>query len=222
MASFFDKLKKEMDIEMPQEETIEEENPIEKKIIKKVRKVRAKKLLKEAKPIRIVKEEIQSEPIEEIKEVEIKTASPKKEEVPIKKMETEQPKEETTFVPQKAKLIEREEKLFEAEGQLAVDIYQTEKYLVVQSAIAGVKIENLEITMEKDILTVKGRREKPFEEAGDYFSQECYWGPFSREIILPAEVDPNQTVAEMKEGILTIRIPKILREKKRKIAVRLG
>lgn len=211
-----------MGIEMPKEETIEEEEPIEKKIIKKVRKVRAKKLLKEAKPIRVVKEEIKSEPTEEIKEVEIKAAPPKKEEVPIKKMEIEQPKEETTFVTQKAKLIEREEKLFEPEGQLAVDIYQTEKDLVVQSAIAGVKIENLEITMEKDILTVKGRREKPYEETGDYFSQECYWGPFSREIILPAEVDPNQTVAEMKEGILTIRIPKILREKKRKIAVRLG
>ena len=106
-----------------------------------------------------------------------------------------------------------------AEGQLAIDVYQTEGDLVVQSAIAGVRPENLDIVLEKDILSIKGLREKPFNEEGDYFSQECYWGPFSREIILPAEVDPNQAKAQMKEGVLTIRIPKILREKKRKVVV---
>jgi len=106
-----------------------------------------------------------------------------------------------------------------AEGQLAIDVYQTEDDLVVQSAIAGVRPENLDIVLEKDILSIKGLREKPFNEEGDYFSQECYWGPFSREIILPAEVDPNQAKAQMKEGVLTIRIPKILREKKRKVVV---
>ena len=107
----------------------------------------------------------------------------------------------------------------EAAGQLAIDVYQTEGDLVVQSAIAGVRPENLDIVLEKDILSIKGLREKPFNEEGDYFSQECYWGPFSREIILPAEVDPNQAKAQMKEGVLTIRIPKILREKKRKVVV---
>ena len=106
------------------------------------------------------------------------------------------------------------------EGQLAIDIYQTEQDLVIQSAIAGVKPENLDISMEKDIIRIKGSREKPFEEKGDYFSQECFWGLFSREIILPAEIDPERAMAEMKNGILTIRIPKILREKKRRIVVR--
>jgi len=115
---------------------------------------------------------------------------------------------------------EKREKWFEPGGQLAIDVYQTENDLVIQSAIAGIKPENLDISMERDVITIKGSREKPFEEEGDYFSQECYWGPFSREIILPVEVDPNQATAEMKEGILTIRIPKILREKKRKITVK--
>ena len=103
---------------------------------------------------------------------------------------------------------------------MAIDIYQTEQDLVIQSAIAGVKPENLDISMEKDIIRIKGSREKPFEEKGDYFSQECFWGLFSREIILPAEIDPERAMAEMKNGILTIRIPKILREKKRRIVVR--
>jgi len=83
-----------------------------------------------------------------------------------------------------------------------------------------VKPEFLDISMERDVVTIKGTREKPFEEEGDYFAQECYWGSFSREVILPAEVDPDRAEATMKEGILTIRIPKILREKKRKIKVK--
>ena len=90
---------------------------------------------------------------------------------------------------------------------------------MILSAIAGVKPDSLDITMEKDIIIIRGSREKPFEESGDFFTQECFWGPFSREIILPAEVDPNRARAEMKEGILTIRIPKMLRERKRKIIV---
>ncbi|PIZ87070.1 MAG: hypothetical protein COX92_01985 [Candidatus Nealsonbacteria bacterium CG_4_10_14_0_2_um_filter_40_15] len=107
-----------------------------------------------------------------------------------------------------------------SEGQLAIDVYQTENDLVIQSAIAGVKPEILDISMEKDVINIKGSRQRPFEENGDYFSQECFWGPFSREIILPADVDPNRAEATMKDGILTIRIPKILREKKRRIVVR--
>jgi len=100
-----------------------------------------------------------------------------------------------------------------------VDVYQTDKELVIQSTIAGVKAEELEILMEKDMLIIKGTRENPFSEKGDYFNQECFWGPFSREVILPVEVDPNRIKAEMKDGILTIRMTKMQREKQRKIAV---
>ena len=110
--------------------------------------------------------------------------------------------------------------MFEPEGQLTIDVYQTENDLVIQSAIAGVKPESLDIVIERDMITIKGSREKPLEENGDYFSQECFWGSFSREVILPAEVDPERVEASMRDGILTIRIPKILREKKRKIAVK--
>lgn len=106
------------------------------------------------------------------------------------------------------------------EGQLAIDMYQTETELIIQSAVAGVRPEDLDISMERDIIVIKGNRKKPFEEQGDYFVQECFWGPFSREIILPAEVDPTKAEAEMKNNILTIKIPKIIREKKRKIVVR--
>jgi len=115
----------------------------------------------------------------------------------------------------------KKEKIFTLEGQLTVDVYQTEKELVIQSAVAGIKLKDLDISIERDRLTIRGKREKPVEsEKVNYFYQECYWGPFSREIILPAEVNPSRAQATFKEGILTIRMPKVEREKERKIEVK--
>jgi len=112
------------------------------------------------------------------------------------------------------------ESWLEPVGQLAVDVYQTENELVIQSAIAGVKSEDLDISLEGDVITISGERKKPVEEKEDYFSQECYWGKFSRQIISPVEVDPNRIEASLKDGILTVRAPKLLKEKKRKIIIK--
>jgi len=113
----------------------------------------------------------------------------------------------------------KKKKWFEPEGQLAVDFYQTTKDFVVQTAIAGIDSQDLEILIEKDTVIIRGRREKPLESANvDYFYQECYWGPFSREIILPQEVDTNRSEANMKDGILTIKMAKVDKEK-RKISI---
>jgi len=116
---------------------------------------------------------------------------------------------------------EKKKKWFEAEGQLAIDLYQTASDFVVQTAIAGINPKDLEIIIEKDTVVIRGRREKPQEaENPAYFYQECYWGPFSREIILPQEVDTSSSQAEMKNGILTIKVVKIDKEK-RKISVKI-
>jgi len=106
------------------------------------------------------------------------------------------------------------------DGQLTVNVYQTENDLVLQSAIAGVKVEELDVIIEDDVITIKGNRPNPLAENGDYFIEECYWGPFSRKVILPVEVDSTRADAAMKEGILTIRIPKIQREKKKKLTIK--
>ena len=106
------------------------------------------------------------------------------------------------------------------DGQLAVNVYQTDNDLVLQTAVAGVKAEELDVIIEDEVITIKGNRPNPLQESGDYFIEECYWGPFSRKIILPVEVDSSRADAAMKEGILTIRIPKIQREKKKKIMVK--
>ena len=112
-------------------------------------------------------------------------------------------------------------KLGGQEGQLAVDVYQTDTELVIQSAIAGIKPDDLDISIEADSVIIRGTREHPLEKGEkNYFYQECYWGQFSRQIMLPEETDSSRAEASMKEGILIIRIPKIEREKKRKIVVR--
>jgi HSP20 family protein len=106
------------------------------------------------------------------------------------------------------------------DGQLVVDIYETDKELIIQSAIAGIKNNKINIGLENDILIITGERENPTKDNNkNYFTQECYFGPFSREIILPREIDTSRIEAKVKEGILTIRMPKIERAKSKKIEV---
>lgn len=120
--------------------------------------------------------------------------------------------------PKKTK--EGRDRWFESEGKLPIDLYKSGDDLVIQSPIAGVTTEDLEIVIQGDIINIKGVRMKPTGEPDkSYFFQECYWGPFSRQIVLPEEVDPSRVQARLKDGILTIRIPRIEKDKKRKITI---
>lgn len=106
------------------------------------------------------------------------------------------------------------------DGQLVVDVYETDNELVIQSAIAGIKNNKIDIGLENDVLIIKGERENPIKDISkNYFTQECYFGPFSREIILPREVDTSRIEAKIKDGILTVRMPKIERAKNKKIQI---
>jgi HSP20 family protein len=97
----------------------------------------------------------------------------------------------------------------ESDGQLAIDVFQTEDKIIVKSTIAGVKPEDLKISLHHDLLTIKGHREtKEDVNEEDYLYRECYWGSFSRSIILPAEVDAKRVEAELESGVLTITLYK--------------
>ena len=120
--------------------------------------------------------------------------------------------------------LEKEEDAFdlddETEGQLTVDVYQTDSDIIVQSTVAGVVPDDLEVNITSESVTVRGTRKKGEKiRDKDYFYQECFWGRFSRSIILPQEVDPDRSKAELKNGILTIRMPKIHRQKAKKLKV---
>jgi HSP20 family protein len=102
-----------------------------------------------------------------------------------------------------------------SEGQLAVDVYETESEVIIKSAIAGVKPEDLEVFVHNDMLTIRGTRPPECSEHGArHLVRECHWGSFSRSLILPSEIDAENIGAELKNGVLTVRLPKIERSKK--------
>ena len=109
----------------------------------------------------------------------------------------------------------------EAEGQLTIDVYQTDDDIVIKSTIAGVKPEDLDVNINNDMITIRGERKQDEEiDPENYYYQECYWGPFSRSVILPIEIVAEKTEASMKNGILTLRMPKADTTRTRKIQVR--
>jgi HSP20 family protein len=108
----------------------------------------------------------------------------------------------------------------EEEGQLTVDVYQTEDEIVVKSTIAGVTADDMDISITNDMVTIKGGR-SPDEKIrqSDYYYRELYWGPFSRSIIFPEEIDADGAKASMKNGVLTIRLPKLAKNRIKKIKI---
>lgn len=106
-------------------------------------------------------------------------------------------------------------------GQLALDVYQDKDDVIVKSTIAGVKPEDLDISISSDSVTIRGERRRDEEiKEEDYFYQECYWGAFSRTVSLPVEVDVDKAEADIKDGILTLTLPKAGRTKTKKVKVR--
>jgi HSP20 family protein len=109
----------------------------------------------------------------------------------------------------------------EGEGQLTIDVYQTENDIVVKSTVAGISADDIDITVTGDMVTIRGNRHRDEEiPQENYYYQECYWGAFSRSVILPVDIDAERIDASMKNGILTIRLPKLEKEKTKKLKVR--
>lgn len=105
------------------------------------------------------------------------------------------------------------------EAQLLLDVFQDEKNIYIKSTIAGAKPDDIDISIHNDMLTVRGQRSQSSEvEEKDYFYKECYWGSFSRSIILPTEVKSDKISATLKSGVLTITLPKL--ERRRSIPIK--
>jgi len=99
-------------------------------------------------------------------------------------------------------------------GILTLDVFQKDNEIIIKSAIAGVSGKDLDISITNDTVSIKGTREEEEKEKGrDYFYQELHWGSFSRTVILPQEVDADEAKATLKNGVLTIILPKLSKVK---------
>lgn len=130
------------------------------------------------------------------------------------------------FEPKLAKVdevtIEPEEDDFdEGEGQLAIDVYQAGNDIIIEAPVAGVGIDDLDLEISPESVSIRGKREQHEKiEDNDYLYQECYWGKFSRSIILPQEINPDHATAMFKNGVLRIILPKVNKQKMKKVKVR--
>ena len=122
-----------------------------------------------------------------------------------------------TAVFKKNKLAEGEE-----DGQLTIDCYKTPQEIVIQSIVAGVKPDDLDVTITRDMVIIKGKRTRSSNTSSeDYLYQELYWGSFSRSIILDEEIDVDAAEAVLnKNGIITITLPKLDKNRSQKIKVK--
>jgi HSP20 family protein len=106
-------------------------------------------------------------------------------------------------------------------GELTVDVYQTNSHIIIKTIVAGVRPDDLDISISRDMVTIKGHREEVKEVSdADYFHKELYWGGFSRTIMLPEEIEVEESEANSRDGLLTIRLPKINKQKQTKLKVR--
>lgn len=95
-----------------------------------------------------------------------------------------------------------------AEGQLSVDVAQTDAELIIVATMAGTSPDKIELHLHNDLLTIRGERTSPVEASVEYFYQESFWGKFSRTIVLPVNVKAEMAQAQYKNGVLVIRLPK--------------
>ncbi len=154
---------------------------------------------------------------EEAKQITMEENSPKENLI----TNIPKPKPARVKKPAPVEKAEKEEWLPESEGQLTIDVYQTPSDIIIKSTIAGVNPEDIDISISNDMVTIKGYRAKDEEiKSEDYYYQECYWGAFSRSVILPVDIEADKAEASMKNGVLTLRLPKIEKIKTRKIKIK--
>ncbi|MFA6445858.1 MAG: Hsp20/alpha crystallin family protein [Candidatus Paceibacterota bacterium] len=109
----------------------------------------------------------------------------------------------------------------DTDGQLAVDVYQTPREIIIKTMTAGIRPEDLDIAITRDMVTIKGKREEAHEVSEEnYYHKELFWGSFSRTILLPQEVEIEEAEAKEEHGLLILRLPKIDKQRQAKLRVK--
>lgn len=108
------------------------------------------------------------------------------------------------------------------EGQLAVDVYHDANTVYIKAIIGGIQAEDIEVHLNNDMVTIKGKRIQPNADItpDHYYIQECYWGGFSRSIILPIDIQNDKVDAAIEHGVLLVTLPKSDRPKNTRIPIK--
>ncbi len=137
------------------------------------------------------------------------------------KLEDESPVERLEHIHVSEEPAYAAETEVEEEGQLTVDVYQTASDIVIKTMVAGVKPEDLDVSISRDTITIRGRREEDRNLSNvDYIHRELYWGAFSRTVVLPEEIDVDEAEAVEKYGLLILRLPKLDKHRQTKLKVK--
>ncbi len=92
--------------------------------------------------------------------------------------------------------------------QLTVDVYRRDDIIYVVSTVAGVTNEDLDVSIDNNVLSIKGIRRKPYVDSDcDLLLNECFWGEFYRELTINEKIDISKIKADLNAGILVIEIP---------------
>lgn len=119
------------------------------------------------------------------------------------------------------KVVQNDEDEETDDGELAVDVYEDNENIYVQSMVAGVDPSEIDVSIKRDAVYLSGNRINPADiPEEDYYHKELYWGKFSRKIDLPEEIDPERSEALEKHGLLILRLPKLNRKPSQKLNVR--
>ncbi len=111
----------------------------------------------------------------------------------------------------------------QSEGQLPVDVHQTASEIIIRAFVAGVRPDELNISIGRDMVEIEGSRMERGQISGpDYFTRELFWGSFSRTIMLPQEIDVDAATAGAKDGLLTLVLPKLDKKRQTKLKVKAG
>lgn len=109
----------------------------------------------------------------------------------------------------------------QGEGELPVDVYQTPNEIIVKTLVAGVRPDDLDISITRDMVIIKGKREESRGvESEDFFHRELYWGSFSRTVVLPQEIEVEEAEAIERHGLLIIKLPKIDKNRQTKLKIK--
>ncbi|MEX1028064.1 MAG: Hsp20/alpha crystallin family protein [Candidatus Paceibacterota bacterium] len=142
-------------------------------------------------------------------------------------IETEAPLETTTLDGNNEQATDEtywaQEPQEEEEGHLTIDMYESGDAIIIKTIVAGVSPDDLDVTITREMVTVRGRRVMSESVPADnYYFQELYWGSFSRSIVLPQEIEVEEAEAVERYGILEIKLPKINKNREAKVRVKTG